>query len=32
MESDSITQTLDTLEEHLNYVQAKVTKLTDEIR
>lgn len=31
LESDSITQTLDTLEEHLSYVQAKVTRLTEEV-
>lgn len=32
MESDSITQTLDTLEEHLTYVTAKISKISDEIR
>lgn len=31
LESESITQTLDTLEEHLSYVEGKLTKIQDEI-
>ena len=31
LESDSITQTLDTLEEHVTYVQTKIEKLEGEI-
>ena len=31
VESESITQTLDTLEEHLSYVSAKVEKLEEEV-
>lgn len=31
IESDSITATLDTLEEHQQYLLSKVTKLTEEI-
>ena len=32
VETDSITQTLETLEEHLDFVQGKVNKLTQEIK
>ena len=32
IETDSITQTLETLEEHLDFVQGKVNKLTQEIK
>lgn len=32
MESESITSTLDTLEEHLNFVTVKVNKLVHEIK
>ena len=32
LESESITQTLDTLEEHLTYVSAKINKISEEIR
>jgi uncharacterized coiled-coil protein SlyX len=31
LESDSITQTLDTLEEHLGYVEQKVRKIEEDI-
>ena len=31
IESDSITSTLDTLEEHQQYLLAKVNKLTEEV-
>lgn len=31
IESESITQTLDTLDEHLNYVCGKIERLEDEI-